>query len=156
VAPDTLLALVLPTHPPEITTFAPAVDGFGEAPMLRLPALHGGVQQPADGQQPGAVLPLTQQVLGAQQGVAWQQGGVTSGLAAPALVGTGQQGMISGADCGQRMRGARCAAPAGPAVPRIRAAAAATRSESGTIERRIAGGGRSRGTWDGREPTPTA
>jgi hypothetical protein len=57
---------------PEITTFRPAVEGFGEEAVVRLPAAHGvGVQHIGDAQQGVAT--------GAQQGVAPQQNGCASG-----------------------------------------------------------------------------
>jgi hypothetical protein len=56
--------------------------------------------------------------------------------------------MIRGADSGQMACG-DSVAPAGPAIPTTHTAAAAARSESETIERRIAG-------RSGRERTPEA
>jgi hypothetical protein len=51
-----------------ITTFVPAFDGLGEAAMVKLPATHGGVQQPAAGQHTGdVVVAVTQHVAGWQQ-----------------------------------------------------------------------------------------
>ena len=73
--------------------------------------------------------------------------GCTLGLVMALFNGTGQHEMIRGAVCGQMMCGER-AALAGPAIPRTQTAAAA-RSESETIERRIAG-------RSGRDRTPEA
>jgi hypothetical protein len=115
---------------PEITTFRPAFDGFGEEAMVRVPATQGSVQQPADGQHGcGVVLAVAQHVPGWQQSVGWQQ----MGCGGPPTVGTGQQGGTCGLASGQGI------AVAGLGAASIQIAAAATRSESGTIRRRIAG-----------------
>jgi hypothetical protein len=58
----------LPVIAPEITTFAPAFDGLGEAAIVRLPATQGEVQHPAAGQHTvDAVVPVAQHVVGWQQ-----------------------------------------------------------------------------------------
>ena len=124
----------LPVMAPEITTFAPAFEGLGEEPMVRVPATHGGVQQPADGQHTvDAVVPVAQHTVDAvvpvaQQVVGWQQIGATWTERAP-CVGTGQQGGLA---CGQMI------ALAGLAGASIESATAATTKEMRTIERRIA------------------
>ena len=139
-------AVAVPTKPPLMTTFRPAVDGFGEELMVRLPGPHGvGAQH--------AVLAGQQFVV--QHGVDVVQHGVDvvqqladgqqTGCALPAgPVGSGQHGLTCGSWAGHTMCGEREDAPAGPAAVRIEIATAATRSESGTMNRRNAGYQRSR------------
>lgn len=156
-APDT----GLPTRAPEITTLRPAVEGFGADAMVRLPGVHGVGQQPPGGQQVDVqqgALALTQQgVVAPTQhavgllAVGGQQSGWTSELLpAAGCVGTGQHGTMGALETGHTMRGARAAAPAEPAMASTQTAAAA-RTESGMIARRIAGRG-SRQTTIGSLP----
>jgi hypothetical protein len=90
----------LAVRTPEITTLRPAVSGFAEEVIVRLPDGHGvAVQQLPDVQQ----VPAVQQVPDGQQAVAPQQvldtgqhGVVACALAADDLVGIGQHGTICG------------------------------------------------------------
>jgi hypothetical protein len=120
---------------PEITTFRPAVDGFGEESMVRLPAAHGvGVQQPGIGQHVVTGAPVER---GAQHSVPTQQPGRTIDPLVSGPGGSGQHGMTSALVYGHAMPGAR-AAVAGPAIPTTQTAVATRRSASGTFQRRIA------------------
>jgi hypothetical protein len=116
---------------PEITTFRPAVDGFGEEAMVRLAAAHGtgGV-----GQHVVTGTPLER---AAQHGVPTQHPGRTIDPLASAPGGSRQHGTTCALAYGHAMRGAR-AAVAGPAIPTAQTAVATTSSATGTIQRRIA------------------
>ena len=134
----------VPTAAPEITTFCPALDGSGEAAMVRLPGPHGdGVQQVLDAVAGQHVVP---QQIGctfdwpALAAVGGQHTTCERWLPVGA-VGSGQHVVICGTGTGHMMCAGFGAAPAEPVRvrPQMTAAAATARvSESGTIERRIA------------------
>jgi hypothetical protein len=146
------------------------VDGSGEEPIVRLPGEQGvGAQQlPVlpDGQHGVVPQQLTVQQLVVQQLVVQQlvvqhgvlvqqavgldtgqQAGCAAELLGGALVGTGQHGMTSDRSSGHAIRGDRDAPAAAPGAATTHAAAvAASRSESETRRRRIAGPGGRVGT----------
>jgi hypothetical protein len=120
---------------PEITTFRPAVEGFGEEAVVRLPAAHGvGVQQPGVGQHVVTGAPVAR---AAQHSVPTQHPGKTIDPLVSEPGGSRQHGTTSALVYGQAMRGAR-AAVAGPAIATTQTAVATRTSASGTNQRRIA------------------
>lgn len=124
-----------PAKAPDITTLRPAIDGFGDEAMLRLPVAHGvDVQQPVDGQH---VVVWQQTVVAAGQHVVWQQIGCTSPDWGES--GGGQHdrmGAFNPFDSGQMIRAACVAALAEETIASAQIAAAVT-SESEVIVRRI-------------------
>ena len=106
---------------PEITTFWPAREGFGDAVIVRPDGPHGaGAQQTPDVAGWGQHVVVQHVVV--QHVVVPQQIGWACGWLAGPVTGTGQHGMIIGRCCGQ-MYGERAAAPAGPATARTTTAA---------------------------------
>jgi hypothetical protein len=120
---------------PAITTFRPAVDGFGEEVVVRLPAAHGvGVQQPGVGQHVVTGTPVERI---AQHGGPTQHSGMTIEPLVSEPGGSRQHGTTSPLAYGHAIRGAR-AAVAGPAIPTAQTAVATRKGASGAIHRRIA------------------
>jgi hypothetical protein len=75
---------------PAITTFRPAVEGFGEEVVVRLPAAHGvGVQQPGVGQHVATGTPVERT---AQHGGPTQHPGRTTDPFVSESGGSAQQG----------------------------------------------------------------
>ena len=134
----------VPVSPPEITTFRPAVEGSGEAAIVRALGVHAVVQHVVPvGQH---VVPVVQHVDVAGQHVLFEGyaqhgmncgplGVAPRGLACAPLTGYGQHVCCP---CGQRMWGTLRAAPAGLGSAVAHSKAARQRSDDGTIRRRIA------------------